>query len=343
MALSRITINDVAREAGVHRSTVSRALTGSGPVSPSNRERVFAAVKKLNYHPNTLAGALKSKKRNTWGLLSFWNCNPNSVDHFFSKSLGALLDRASKLNYRLLVRNFEGTFGENPDCVNFCHDAQLGGMVLLAPRCGDEDLKSLQELDTPVVLLAYRPRIPGIHFVDLDNYQGARKVMRHLVGLGHRRIAYVGGELEYSANARDRYQGYLDGLTEGGISEDPLLVRNKGFEPAYARAVVRELAQRSASQRPTAVFCATDAMAEAAIEAAKEKGLDVPGDLSVVGFDDNADVHPAVGLTTVRFPFYEAAVMAAEILKEAENSTSIETVQRLIEAELIIRDSTAAP
>ena len=133
----RANIEDVAREAGVHRSTVSRALTGSGPVSAANRERVIEAARKLDYHPNTLAGALKSQRRNTWGLLSFWYFTPSSLDHYYSKVLGGLLDTAGKAEHRVLLQNVVGRFDQSDDCRRFCHESHLGGLLILAPRTAE--------------------------------------------------------------------------------------------------------------------------------------------------------------------------------------------------------------
>jgi LacI family transcriptional regulator len=337
--MKRININDVAQAAGVHRSTVSRALTGSGPVSPENRERVLAAARSLNYHPDTLAGSLKSRRKNTWGFLSFWTTTPNSMDHFYARALGGLLDAANRAGVRLLLQNVVGRFDQSEECPRFCHDAQLAGLVVLAPRTREEGLKELKRLHVPSVLLAYRPQDPALSYVDLDNVDGARQLTAYLGAKGHARIAYIGGELELSANARDRYEGYLQGLRQCSLPVDADLIRHGSFEPAFAVASLERLLALPASRRPTAVFCATDPMARAAIDEAQRRGLQVPLDLAVAGFDDNPLVSGGQpGLTTVRYPFFEAGSQAGAIL-EGRSKAQDGPQQVLLKAELVLRDS----
>jgi len=337
--MTKINILDVAKEAGVHRSTVSRALTGSGPVSEENRQRVLDAAKKLNYHPNTVAGQLKSKRRNTWGFLSFWYSTPNSSDAYYSKALGGLLDAANQVGHRLLLQNVVGRFDQNEDCLRFCHDSQLGGVVILAPRTEEAGLKELKRLSIPAVILAYRPRDPELNFVDLDNVKGATLAVAHLAGRGHKRIGFIGGELELSANARDRYDGYVQSMKAAGLSLDKGLVRHGTFDPQFAVGAARELLSYPKDQRPSAIFCATDMMAGSVISTATGLGLKVPRDLAVVGFDDNHEVQVPGGLTTVRYPFFEAAQRAGEVLRRLTREPQSAPLHVLLDPELIVRGS----
>lgn len=337
-----VNINDVAKEAGVHRSTVSRALTGSGPVSAENRQRVREAVTKLNYHPNTLAGALKSRKHNTWGLLSFWYFMPNSMDHYYAMVLGGLLDSASKIGFRLLLHNLVGRFDQNPDCISFCHDTQLGGVVVVAPRCDESALEELKRLPTSAVLAAFRPSDPKLNFVDLDNIKGSRMMVEHLIQQGHTRIAYIGGELKLSANARDRYEGYLQGIRKAGLSMDARLIHNESFDPDFAVATLQKLMDLAPSDRPTAIFCATDLMAVAVIEEAEQKGIAVPRDLAVAGFDNNPDafsVNPRI--STINFPFYEIGMKAGDILRSLSADPQSGPYHILLEPTIVLRESTS--
>lgn len=340
MVAKRITINDVAQAAGVHRSTVSRALTGSGPVSSENREKVLRAAKALNYYPDTLAGSLKSKRRNTWGLLSFWYYAPNSMDHYFSKSLGGMMDAANRVSYRLLMQNFVGRFDGNEDCIRFCNDSQLAGLAVLAPRTTEAGLVELKRLHVPVVLLLYRPEDPTLSFVDMDNIKGAEMITKHLIDKGHKRIGYVGGELELSANARDRYKGYKQALRAADLKEDPDLVSNINFDPNNAVAALQHYVSLPAARRPTAVFCATDAMARALVDEAKRRGMTLPQDLAVAGFDNSpAATSGTLGLTTVHYPFFEAAARAGDALVQLSKEGT-GPVRELLEPSLVVREST---
>ena len=340
----KITINDVAKEAGVHRSTVSRALSGFGSVSSDSLKLVTQAALKLNYHPNTIAGALKSQRQDTWGLLCSWKCTPSSQDHLYSKIIGALIGEAAKEGLKLSIKNVEEGFCTDKESLRFCHDSQFKGLIVLSPPCEEKELEALRRLDIPVVLLAYTPRALGFNFVNINNKQGAYALTQHLLALGHQKIAYVGGNLEYSGNGRDRFEGYEDALKTAGLSLDPMLVKDKGTDSAYARAVVREFAHRPASERPTAVFCASDEMALAAIGAAKEKNLKVPGDMSICGFGDSPEAHhSSPAITTVRFPVFQSAVRAAQILKTLNQNPQASAIEVLVDAELVVRESSSSP
>jgi DNA-binding LacI/PurR family transcriptional regulator len=340
----RVNIDDVAREAGVHRSTVSRALTGSGPVSPENRERVLAAASKLNYHPNTVAGALKSQRRNTWGLLSFWYFAPNSLDHYYAKILGGLLDTAGKAAHRVLLQNLVGRFDQNDDAVRFCHDSQLSGVAIIAPRCAEAGLGELTRLGVPAVLVAYRPRDPALSFIDLDNVKAGRMMVEHLAERGHRRIAFIGGEIKLSANARDRHKGYVDGMKGLGLPVDARLVHNREFTPAFSSEAFEQLMALPASARPTAIFCATDMMAVAVVDAARRRGLSIPHDLAIAGTDDSPEAAVAASpLTTIRSPFYEMGAQAGEMLRKLRDDPEAGPQHVLLEPALVVRESTGKP
>ncbi len=287
-----------------------------------------------------MAGALKSKRRNTWGFLSFWYSTPNSADAYYAKALGGLLDAANNVGHRLLLQNVVGRFDQNEDCLRFCHDSQLGGVVILAPRTEEAGLKELKRLSIPAVLLVYRPRDPELNFVDLDNVKGAALAVAHLASRGHKRIGFIGGELELSANARDRYDGYVQAMKSGGLSLDKALVRHGTFDPQFAIGAARELLSYAKDQRPTAIFCATDLMARGVIQTAESLGLKVPRDLAVAGFDDNQEVQTPGGITTVRYPFFEAAQRAGETLRRLTREPQSAPLHVLLEPELIVRGST---
>lgn len=335
----RININDVAKAAGVHRSTVSRALTGSGPVSPANKEKVITAAKALNYHPDTLAGALKSRRRNTWGLLSFWAVAAYATDWYYAKSLGGLLDAANRQGFRLLLQNVVGRFDQNEEAIRFCHDAQLAGLVVLAPRAPESGLEELKRLDVPVVLLAHTPDDPSLSFVDLDNVEAARRAVNHLVSKGHRRIAFVGGDPGLNNNARNRLLGYREALRKAGLNPEPQLEQiSTHFDPMFGAAALSNLRALPPSQRPTALFCSTDLMARRALDEAVRSGMVVPQDLAVIGFDNNPDANGTPSLTTVHFPFFEAGARAGEALSRL-SAGEVGPIRQVIEPKLVLRES----
>jgi DNA-binding LacI/PurR family transcriptional regulator len=335
----RPTIEDVALEAGVHRSTVSRALTGSGPVSPENRARVLEAAKKLDYHPNTMAGALKSRRLTTWGLLSFWYLAPTSIDHYYAKILAGLLDAASRSGQRLLLENIVGRFDQTPGAMRFCHDASLAGVAVVAPRTTEAALADLKRLAIPSVLVAYRPRDPELSFVDLDNVAATRLLVEHLAAEGHRRIASVGGEIRLSANARDRHEGFLKGMGLAGLAVDKRLVLHRDFLPSFGAEAFEVMMGLPPGARPTAIVCATDRMALSVMEAAKRRGLVIPDDLAVAGVDDEPDAG-AASLTTVHQPFYEIGARAGEVLRRLGDNSHAEPERVILAPRLVVRGST---
>jgi LacI family transcriptional regulator len=154
----------------------------------------------------------------------------------------------------------------------------------------------------------------GTPWIGVDNRLGAYEATRHLIGLGHRRIAHIQGPLKYQ-NSHDRFQGYSDALEEAALALDPELVREGDFMPPTGRACTHAFLELPAGKRPTAIFAGSDYMAYGAISAIEQRGLRVPEDVAVVGFDDNpSSAHMAPALTTVRQPFYEMGRRACEVL-----------------------------
>ncbi len=338
-------IYDVARLAGVHRSTVSRVLTGQGSVSEKSRKKVLEAARKINYHINTVASALKSQKKTAIGLLSFWHCSPNPSEAYYQQTLTGIIDEITRSKFHLLLNNIQGVVRPENEELNFCYESLLGGVIMMSPRIkNEEDLTFLKQVSIPTLLLLYRPESSGYSWIDLDNRKGARLAVEHLIKLGHKKIAYIGGELEYSTNARDRYKGYQETLLKAGIKEDPELVRNGLFWIEHGIQSMRHYLSLPPAQRPTAVFCATDMIAFGAIAVIQEAGLKVPEDISIVGFDDyERAAHSNPPLTTIRQSFYDIGKQAVQLMEEMIQSPSSGPKHALIEPELIVRKSTAPP
>jgi LacI family transcriptional regulator len=339
------TIHDVARMAGVHRSTVSRVLTGQGSVSEKSKQKVLDAAKKMNFHLNTVASALKSQRKSAIGLLSFWHCSPNASDVFYQQTLTGIIDEITRSKFNLLLNNIEGTLDPSNEKMKFCYESHLGGILLMAPLVKDEAaFDFLSGLNIPVLFLLYKPQDPRYSFVDLDNRQGARLAVDHLTELGHRRIAFIGGEMEYSSNARDRYEGYKESLRVARLKEDPQLVSNGYFWSQHGEDSMKTFLALPADQRPTAVFASTDAIAYGALKTLTEAGLRVPEDISIVGFDDNELAsHLKPGLTTIRQPFYNIGQEAVKLLEALIAAPQGKARHQFVAPELIVRGSTAPP
>ncbi len=183
------------------------------------------------------------------------------------------------------------------------------------PGPSAKHLAKLHSPDFPVVLIDDQSKLPeNTPWINVDNRMGAYEATRHLIHLGHRRIAHIQGPLRYQVS-HDRYQGYCDALNEAGIILDHSLVLEGDFEPPTGRVCANAFFDLSADKRPTAIFAGSDYMAYGVITAAEQRGLRVPEDIGVVGFDDNPNsAHMEPALTTVRQPFYEMGRRAIEIL-----------------------------
>lgn len=338
-------IHDVARLAGVHRSTVSRVLTGRGSASEKSRKKVLEAARKINYHINTVASALKSRRKTAIGLLSFWNCSPNPSEAYYQQTLAGVIDEITRSKYNLLLNNIQGEFHPDNQELNFCYESILNGVIMMAPRLrNEENLSFLKQVKIPTLLLLYRPQTPGYSWIDLDNRKGAHLAVDHLIQLGHKKIGYIGGEVEYSSDARDRYKGFQESLHKAGLKEHPEWVFNGQFSIEYGTESAKRLLGLPPAQRPTALFCATDMIAFGAMRVMQEAGLRIPQDISVAGFDDYERAsHAAPPLTTIRQDFYEIGKQAVHLVEEMAKKTAANPKGVLIEPKLIVRQSTAPP
>lgn len=286
----------------------------------------------------------KPKPGAALGFVSFWQCSPDFSETYYQKNLTGVIDGLTRTDYPLLLKNYQEVLTAGADSFRFLNQSQLAGAVVMAPRMKKEDLRLLKRLKIPVVLLYHQTEGKDFSWVDLNNREGGRMAMEHLLSLGHRRIGYIGGELQMSTNAQDRYEAYQNALRGAGIVEDRRLVRNGMFSPDYGRECTEEFLALPVSERPTALFCATDMIAFGALQAAKKKGLKIPQDLSIVGFDNyDQSAYQIPPLTTVHQPFYEMGRIAMELLESIVQDPQRGSQQVLIEPELVVRASTAAP
>jgi LacI family transcriptional regulator len=279
------TIRDVAREAGVSVATVSRVLNGSGPVHEQTRERIRAVARELRYVPDSAARSLITRRTETLGVVL-----PDLYGEFFSEVMRGLDQSARRRGYHVLVSSSHADRAEIEAAVRAMM-GRVDGLVVMAPDVDAASLADNLPESLPVVLLnsglGGDAGGSGVSFpfdtVDVDNYGGARGAVRHLVGLGHTRVALVKGA-ERNHDARERLRGYRDALA-GARLEAPARWELPGdfTEAAGHDAALRILRMRP---RPTALFAANDSMAIGALSALREAGARVPEDVAVVGFDD---------------------------------------------------------
>ncbi|MGB9870828.1 MAG: LacI family DNA-binding transcriptional regulator [Anaerolineae bacterium] len=337
----RPTSRDVARLAGVSRTTVSLVLNNvpDVPISPETRQRVLEAARQLNYYPDASARRLVSGKTSTIALV--WHRGPDRTyrDAFLPGLLQGVTRAARLYGYYVLFRPIEP---DEPDdaWVELARGRHTDGLILSGPRSDDTALLDLHREGFPLVL---HGQLPGadIPSVDVDNERGAMTAVRHLLALGHRRIGMItNAPLAYTAS-RQRLEGYRRALQEAGIPYDEALVRYGNFDEESGRQAMEALLARE--ERPTAVFVASDMVAIGALRALQEHGLRAPEDVAIASFDDiAASRYLTPALTTVHVPTFGLGWSAAELLiRIIEGDTPNETQVRL-ETELIVRESCGA-
>jgi LacI family transcriptional regulator len=329
----------VAELAGVSRTTVSFVLNDvpGVKITQETRQRVLQAARELNYYPTAAARSLASGKTHRIGLILGEGRDRLAADAFLPSFLQGITASVHRRGYLLVVQLAEDV-PSHEAYLRLIREQQVDGLILSGPSRDDPLLPQLAEERFPLIL---HGRLNGsdLPCIDVDNHAGAYQAVQHLIGLGHRRIAFISNApLSYSGT-QDRYAGYRSALSEHDIPQDPDLVRTAAFLPEAGQASMQQLL--GLRERPTAVFAAGDVVALGAMSSIHAAGLQIPADMAVVGFDDiflAAHAHPP--LTTVRVPAYGLGWTAAEVLIaliEGDEASSV-----MLETELVIRESCGA-
>jgi LacI family transcriptional regulator len=324
------TIAEVARQAGVGVATVSRVLNGSPAVREETRRRVLAAIAELGYAPNPAARALSTGRTLSIGVVAPFFTRPSVIER-----LRGVSDVLAAAGYQLVLFDVERP---GQDTVSFrTLPGGLDGLLSISLCPPEADLARFEAASMPVVLVDHPDeRLPRVY---TDDVAGGRLATEHLLALGHRRIAFI-GDVERNphgfTSSAMRRSGYEQALAAAGCAIEPELVRRAAHGREPAAALTRELL--SSQRPPTAIFAASDTQAFGALEAAESLGVDVPGDLSVVGYDD-IELARYMGLTTVAQPLHESGVCGAQMLLDALGGAAISG--RQLPVELTVRTSTA--
>lgn len=333
------TIRDVAKASGVSVATVSYVLNnGPRSVRDSTRAQVLEAVERLGYHPNALARGLAGHRVNTIGVL-FGRVEPEIVTNpYVSAVLQGVFSQSAELGFNVTL--FTQRWKSAELSALSLKDGRCDGLLLVAPTRDTDVIPGLAALGMPVVVVsaAVDPsyRMP---FVDVDNFQGAKLAVEHLLALGHRRIAHLGGDYS-QPSADERRNGYLAAMGEAGLDAGPELVTECGYGKGDAVGPTRRLLMHP--QPPTAVFAANDTLALDALRVARELGIRVPDQLSLVGFDD-IQAAPLVTppLTTVRQPMADIGAWATRLLEQLIEGKPVAQQAHRATPEVVVRGSSA--
>jgi DNA-binding LacI/PurR family transcriptional regulator len=328
------TIADVAKHAGVGLGTVSRVLNGSPQVRPATRDRVLDAIAALDYHPNPLARGLSRGRCQTLGVLVPFFTHASAVERL--RGVVAALDES---RYDLVLFNVESPVHRDEHVASITGRDRTDGLLVLSLPLPPAELHRLVSVGVPVVLVDARGA--GVACVVSDDVAGGRMATEHLVALGHRSIGFLGDEpantFGFTSSAQ-REHGYATVLAESGLPYQPELVRHGAHDRLVAERLAGDLLDRAA---PTAVFASSDVQATGVLAAAAARGIRVPEDLSVVGYDD-IELSAYVGLTTVRQDLFESGRLGARLLLDAVAGRNPDPVEHELPLSLVERRTTAA-
>lgn len=332
------TIRDVARIAGVGLGTVSRVINDSPLVSEATRKRVLAAIEELNYIPNPTARRLSLGKTLTIGVIAPFFTRPSVIER-----LRGIENSLAESEYDLIIYNVESVERRDLYMQTVPRRERVDGVLIISLSPRNEDVPFLESADVPIVLVdANHPSLPTLNRVIVDDTEGGEKATQHLIDLGHRRIGYISDFLVTSFNftsSKFRFKGYRRALEKAGIPFKAEYHRQGEHGLYEAKRLALELL--ALPERPTAIFAASDTQAIGVLEAARDSGLSVPEDLSVIGYDD-IEVAEYLGLTTVRQMLFESGQRGVELLLERLDAPGAEPICEVQPTELIIRKTTAS-
>jgi LacI family transcriptional regulator len=326
------TMSDVARVAGVSTATVSRVVNGHYGVSARTIAQVRSAIEQLGYESSLVATSLRRSRTNVLGLVT------HSFQSYTAEVLKGAMKALSRSGFDLIIYANSDLYGSYSEGWEKRHVTRLSGTL----TDGCIVVTPWGEVQSRTPIVAIDPvRGSTAPSVTADNLAGATTAVEHLLGLGHRRIGFIAGRSSLAA-AWSREEGYRAALSDAGIPVDPTLIGQGDFNPESATPLAHALLHRA--DPPTAIFAASDGMALKVLEVAAELGLSVPGDLSVVGFDnipESALTEP--GLTTVDQSMYQLGYEAARMLKSLVTGEWEGPRQVVLPTSLVVRGSSAPP
>ena len=325
-------MEDVAREAGVSRALVSLVMREQPNVSAARRTRVLDAAERLGYRPNAMARSLASRRTRTVGVVLDDLANP-----FFAEIAGGVEELASELGYQLLIGAGGRQARRERTALSTLLEYRVDGVILVSPRMHVSDIRAAAA-EAPVVMVSRRVRGIDADFVVIDEGHGVELVLDHLVGLGHRRITHVDGGP--GAGGPQRRTAFLRGMERRRLGAGAAVIHGDFTEAAGASAAHELLAGPAL---PTAVFAANDLVAAGLLGGLEQAGVDVPGGVSIVGYDNIALAHLAhVSLTTVHQPRTDMGQMALELLLDRIDNRR-DSIVRVVEPSLVVRSTTGPP
>jgi len=338
-----VTIYDVAYKSGVSISTVSRVLNNNLTVQEDLRQRVQRAVKELGFQPNPIARGLVMKRTKLIEVCFSWSGYRIDLENpWYFGILNGVNQVAQDSQYGLVISTLSGIFDPQEICRRILSNT-VDGVLMVSPYLTKKGILDMVDSRVPIVLAGCRVDENAMDYVDSDNLRGAEQAIRHLARLGHRKIACITGEGEFSLNSMDRLEGSLRAAQDLGLSiPDPYIVRGDFGRTSGTKAAEALLAL---SDPPTAIFAFNDLMALGAWDAVQKAGLTIGRDISLVGFDDIPAASQApYSLTTIRQDFQAISLEASKLLIEKTcNPDGHRPRKLLLPTQLVERRSCGVP
>jgi len=334
-----VTIYDVARRAGVGIGTVSRAINDSSQITEQTKNRVLSAIRELNYQPHTVAQSLARQRTNTIGCII-----PFFTGYFYMELLRGVQRETTVHKNDLILYSVDRMDKRDTYLERTLQERRVDGILLVSLEIPDECVAKFKSHGFPIVLLdGFHPELDSIK---VDNVQSAYVATSHLLNLGYENVAMIAGRLS-SLPARLRFEGYKQAIEDSGRTFDERIFvatagpdDNDGFSKENGYAAMNKLLDLE-GMRPRSVFASSDIQAIGAMQAIRERGLSVPGDVAIVGFD-GIELASHVGLTTMRQPMVEMGQIAADRLIHKINESDNIDFKRKVSTELVVRESCGA-
>jgi len=341
-----VTIYDVARKAGVGIGTVSRVLNNSPQISSKTRERVIKVIKDLKYQPHAMAQGLARKRTNSLACIV-----PSFTGYFYLELINGIQQALNRHGFDLILYSVVQMEKEKDVLKRTLRERKVDGVLLVSMPMSEDYVKKFSQSNFPIVLVdSFHDRVDSIA---IENREGAFIATRHLIDLGHTRIGMINGNLN-SVPAKIRLEGFRAALAENNIpfvheyvitvlqTDNKELNHNHGFNKIAGYEAMLQLLNLK-ENRPTAVFICSDIQAAGAVKAVRERGLHIPDDIAIVGFD-GIELSEYLGLTTMKQPMFEMGMIAVErLIEKIQNPDSSATiVKKLFQTQLIIRDTCGA-
>lgn len=330
-----LTLEDIARISGTSRSTVSRVINGEGSVREATREKINRVIRDLNFQPNLVARGLAGGRTGLIGFMIPLGVQSIFRDPFFPLLLQGISNGCATHNYSAMLWMAELEYKRRM-ISRLIYNGLVEGVIVSSMLSDEPLVEALADSKLPFVLIGRHPALPHISYIDIDNRKSVSLAVTHLIQQKCQRIATITGPLTMMVG-QDRLQGYRDALLAQGRPVEERWIVEGDFTEEGGYQAMRHLL----TEKPDAVFAASDAMAMGAMGAILEAGLKIPEDVAVMGFDDVVSPRPDFpGLTTVRQPIQDMGARAAETLIYLIQNPQEDAMQLVLPAELVIRQST---